>query len=222
MRLLLVRHGETEGNVSRRLQGSEDPLTERGRRQAREVAAHLSGRDDVVALYASPYRRAFDTARAIGAALGMEPRPRPALAELDVGRAVGYLFEAWVEEFPEEAERFRTEGVDYSWPGGESGRDLGTRIEEEIEHILEAHRREAGAVVLVSHGGALAWIVAHLLGEPGGEWPHSYTRLDNCSITEAEVAAEGTNPARFLYTNEIGHLSSDPDEEAATGEDPVD
>ena len=217
-----MRHGETDGNVSRRLQGADDPLTERGRRQADEISVHLSGRDDVVALYASPYRRAFDTARAIGNRLGLEPEPRPALAELDVGRAVGYLFEAWVEEFPEEAERFRTEGVDYSWPGGESGRDLGTRTEGEIERILESHGRETGAVVLVSHGGALAWIIAHLLGEPDGEWPHSYTRLDNCSVTEAEVPADGKGPAKFLYTNEIGHLSPDPDKEAATGEDPVD
>ena len=217
-----MRHGETEGNVSRRLQGADDPLTERGRRQAEEIAAHLSVRDDVVALYASPYRRAFDTARAIGGALGVEPEPRPALAELDVGDAAGYRFEAWVEEFPEEAERFRTEGVDYSWPGGESGRDLSVRAEGEIERILEAHGHEAGAVVVVSHGGTLAWIIAHLLGEPDGEWPHSYTRLDNCSITEAEISPNGKRPATFLYTNEVGHLSPDPDEEAATGHDPVD
>ena len=221
MRLLLVRHGETEGNVSRRLQGADDPLTERGQRQAEEIAAHLSGRNDVVALYASPYRRALDTARAIGDALGFKPEPRTALAELDVGDAAGYRFEAWVEKFPEEAERFRTEGVDYAWPGGESGRDLSARTEREIEGILGAHENEAGAVVIVSHGGALAWIIAHLLGEPDGEWPHSYTRLDNCSVTEAEIPANGSGPAEFLYTNEVGHLSPDPDEEAATGEDPT-
>ncbi len=222
MRLLLVRHGETEGNVSRTLQGADDPLTERGQRQAEEIAAHLSGRSDVVALYASPYRRAFDTARAIGDAIGLEPEPRPALAELDVGDAAGYRFEAWVEKFPEEAERFRTEGVDYAWPGGESGLDLSARTEREIEGILGAHENEAGAVVIVSHGGALAWIIAHLLGEPDGEWPHSYTRLDNCSITEAEIPPNGAGPAKFLYTNEVGHLTSDPDEEAATGGEPVD
>jgi len=222
LRLLLVRHGETEGNLLRRLQGPDDPLTERGRRQARELAAHLAGRDDVVALYASPYRRAFETARAIGDAIGMEPEPRAALVELDVGVAAGYRFEAWVEEFPEEAERFRTEGVDYSWPGGESGRDLSVRTEEEIERILEAHGHEAGAVVVVSHGGALAWIIAHLLDEPDGEWPHGYARLENCSVTEAEIPPDGVGTARFLCTNEVGHLSPDPDEEAATGRDPVD
>jgi broad specificity phosphatase PhoE len=219
MRLLLVRHGETEGNVSRRLQGADDPLTERGRRQADELAAHLAGRD-VSALYASPYLRAFETARAVGAAVGLEPEPRPALAEIDVGRAAGYRFDEWVEAFPREAERFHAEGVDYAWPDGESGRDLGARTEAEMDRILASHRRGSGAVVVVSHGGALAWIIAHLFGEPEGEWPHSYARLDNCSITEAEIPANGDGPAKFLYTNEIGHLSPDPDAEAATGEDP--
>jgi len=220
LRLLLVRHGETEGNVSRRLQGPDDPLTERGRRQARELAAHLSGRDDVAALYASPFRRALETARAIGDVLGIEPEPRTALAELDVGEAAGYRFEAWVEAFPEEAGRFRTEGVDYRWPEGESGRDLSARAEGEVKRILGEHGGEGETVVVVSHGGTLAWIIAHLMGEPEGVWPHDYARLENCSVTEAEV--NGAGHARFLYTNEVGHLSSDPDEEAATGHDPVD
>lgn len=218
MKLLLVRHGETEGNVSRRLAGADDPLTDRGREQARELAAHLSGRDDIVALYASPYVRALETARAIGAEIGMEPVQRARLAEVDVGEAVGYRFEEWAEKFPEEAERFRTEGLDYAWPGGESGRQISARTEAELGEILDEHRCEGGTVVLVSHGGALAWIIAHLLGEPDGEWPHEYALLENCSLSEAEVNPDG--PAKFLYTNEIGHLSPDPDAEAATGQEP--
>lgn len=219
MRLLLVRHGETRGNVDRRLQGADDPLTERGRRQAREIAAHLSGREDIVALYASPYVRALDTARAIGGGIGLEPIQRPGLAEVDVGDAAGYRFEEWSEKFPDEAERFRTEGLDYAWPGGESGWELSARTEAEVDAIVGEHRRDGGSVVVVSHGGALAWVIAHLLGEPEGEWPYEYARLDNCSITEAEIRPGG--PAKFLYTNEIGHLSPDPDAEAATGhEDP--
>ena len=87
---------------------------------------------------------------------------------------------------------------------------------------LGAHGHEAGAVVVVSHGGALAWIIAHLLGEPDAEWPYSYARLDNCSITEAEVSPNGNGPAEFLYTNEVGHLSPDPEEEAATSHDLID
>ncbi len=218
MRLLLVRHGETEGNVQRRLQGAEDPLTERGRRQAREVATHLSGRVDVVALYASPYPRALDTASAIGAELGLDPVPRAGLAEMDVGRAAGYRFEDWVETFPEEAASFRQEGVGYAWPGGESGLQLAERTAGELDRILQDHRRDDGAVVVVSHGGALAWIIARLLGRPADEWPEEHFRLENCSVTEVEIQADATVPAEILYKNEIGHLSPDPDAEAATGD----
>lgn len=229
MRLLLARHGQTTGNVDRRLQGAEDPLTPLGHRQARELASHLAGRGDVAALYASPYVRARETADAVGAALGLDPILRPELAELDVGTAAGYRFDDWVEEFPEEAEQFRTGGVNYAWPGGESGRQLGERAAREIDRIMEEHREEEGAVVVVSHGGALAWMLVHLLREPGDEWPSEHLNLDNCSVTEVEVR-NADSPAIVLRRNETGHLTPEPDTdpdvepapdaEAATGEDP--
>ncbi len=74
-------------------------------------------------------------------------------------------------------------------------------------------------MILVSHGGALAWIIARLLGEPDESWPDDHMLLDNCSITEVEIPADRRGPAKFLYTNEIGHLSPDPDDEVATGHD---
>lgn len=220
MRLLLVRHGETEGNVSRRLQGPDDPLTRRGRRQARELAAHLAGRGDVAALYASPYRRAMETARAVGEAVGLEPVPRDALVEVDVGRAAGYRFEEWAETFPEEARRFRAEGLDYAWPGGESGRQVAARAAAELDRVLREHRRTSGAVVLVSHGGTLAWILARLLREPDDVWPGDHFGLDNCSLTEVEIPPNDSEPASFLCRNEVGHLSPDPNAEVATGHTP--
>lgn len=220
MRLVLVRHGETEGNLSRRLQGPDDPLTERGRRQARELAAHLAGRDDVAALYSSPYRRAFETARAIGEAVRLEPVPRDGLVEVDVGRAAGYRFEEWAEIFPEEARRFRVEGLDYAWPGGESGRQVAARAAAEVDRILEDHRRTPGSVVVVSHGGTLAWVISRLLREPDDRWPGDHFGLDNCSITEVEVPEDASEPASFLRRNGVGHLSPDPDAEVATGHSP--
>jgi broad specificity phosphatase PhoE len=219
VRLLLVRHGETEGNVRRILQGPEDRLTERGRRQARELAAFLAGRDDLVALYASPLVRTVQTARAISAETGLEPVLREGLAEIDIGEAAGLGFEEWAEQFPHEAERFREEGLDYVWPEGESGRDLAARAAKEIDRIVGEHRGEPGVVVVVSHGGALAWVLSHLLGEPDDRWPTDHMALENCSLTEVEVAADGS--AKVVSKNGIGHLSPDPDAEVATGhEDP--
>jgi broad specificity phosphatase PhoE len=220
VRLLLLRHGETEGNLGRQLQGPEDPLTERGRRQAGELAAHLAGRGDVAALYASPLGRALETARIVGEAVGLEPTPRPALAEIDVGRAAGIAFDDWRERFPEEFSRFEADGVDYEWPGGESGRQLASRASTEIERIIREHSEEPGAVAVVSHGGALAWVISHLLGEPDDRWPREHMGLENCSVTEVEVRADGEPRATFIRRNEIGHLSPDPDAEVATGHEP--
>ena len=225
VKLLLLRHGQTTGNVDRRLQGSEDPLTLLGQRQARELASYLAGRGDVVALYASPYVRALETARAVGEAVGMDPVLRSDLAELDVGEAAGYRFDDWVEKFPQEAERFRSGGVEYAWPGGESGQQLSSRVSREMDHIIGKHRGEEGAVVVVSHGGALAWMLVHLLREPVDEWPSEYLHIANCSVTEVEVRDDGS-PVTVVLRNETGHLSPepdrepDPDAEAATGEDP--
>jgi broad specificity phosphatase PhoE len=220
VRLLLVRHGETEGNVRRLLQGFEDPLTERGRRQARELAAHLAGREDLVALYASPLTRTVETARAISAEVGLEPVLREGLAELDIGTAAGLGFEEWAERFPEEAERFREEGLDFVWPGGESGRQLARRTAREVDRILAEHGQGPGAVVVVSHGGALAWVLSHLLGGPDDRWPNDHLGLENCSLTEVEVPVDGQGPVTVVCKNEIGHLSPDPDAEVAMGEDP--
>jgi probable phosphoglycerate mutase len=62
MRLLLVRHGETDWNTERRLQGhAAIPLSARGRRQAASLARHLAGHP-VDACYTSDLRRALETA----------------------------------------------------------------------------------------------------------------------------------------------------------------
>ncbi len=212
MRLLLVRHGESLGNVNRTLQGRDDPLTERGWRQARRIAAHLATRDDIGTLYASPLARAFETSQIIGGAVGRDPQPREDLAEIDVGDAVGLTFEDWSACFPDEAARFHAEGVDYAFPGGESARDIAARVAREMERIVAAHREDERAVVVVSHGGALAWMLAHLLEESRDAWP-SY-EFDNCSLTELTIADGQTT---LVCRNEIGHLDAEPAEEVATG-----
>jgi len=214
MQLLLVRHGESAGNLTRRLQSREDPLTERGQRQAREVAAFLAVRDDLRAIYASPLARAFETAQIIGAATGLAPIPLEGLAEINVGEAAGLTFDEWFEREPEMAQRFQSEGLDFVWPGGESGRELATRVAADADAIISAHRLEAGAVVVVSHGGALGWLIDHLLHEPRDQWPQH--QLLNCSLTEVTIDPD-EQAVTFVCRNEVGHLSPEPEEEAALG-----
>ncbi|MFN8511611.1 MAG: histidine phosphatase family protein [Thermomicrobiales bacterium] len=217
MQLLLVRHGESIGNVTRQLQKHDEPLTERGRRQAGELASFLADRPDLRVVYTSPLNRAVETATIIGAAIGLRPIALPGLAEIDVGKAAGFTFDEWSERDPESVRRWREEGIDYVWPGGESGRQLAARTAAEIDRIISAHRLDRGAVVVVSHGGALAWIIAHLLREPRDRWPTH--QLLNCSLTEITIEAD-EQAVSFLCHNDTGHLSPEPEEEAALGQTP--
>lgn len=217
MQLLLVRHGESIGNVTRQLQKRDEPLTERGRRQARDLAAFLAERPELRVVYASPLARAFETAEIIGAAIGLRPLPLEGLAEIDVGDAAGMTFDEWSERDPASAARWREEGIDFIWPNGESGRQLGARTAAEIDRIISAHRLDPGAVVVVSHGGALAWMIAHLLREPRDRWPDH--QLSNCSLTEITIDPD-EQAVTFVCHNEVSHLSPEPVEDAALGQVP--
>lgn len=215
MRLLLVRHGESAGNITQVLQARDETLTERGRRQAGQIAAHLATRDDLRALYTSPLARAHETSRIIGAAVGLVPQLEEDLAEISVGDAAGLTFKEWAARFPDEARRFHSEGVAYTFPGGENGLQLGARTAAAIDRLIATHKHEPGTIVVVSHGGALGWILAHLQGEPAGVWPRH--QFDNCSITELAIDPASGGISEVVCRNEIGHLASNADEQIATG-----
>ena len=83
--LLLVRHGETDWNADGRLQGHTDrPLSDFGRRQARQLADELAG-EDLEAIYASDLARARETAEIVGEQLGLPVVLEPDLREKDWG-----------------------------------------------------------------------------------------------------------------------------------------
>ena len=86
LRLILIRHGETERNSEAKLQGGESdvPLNERGRKQAVCLGLALRG-ERLEAIYSSPLKRAFDTAQAISVHHLLKVQTVDALAELDMG-----------------------------------------------------------------------------------------------------------------------------------------
>lgn len=204
MRLFLVRHGQSVANVQRVLQHYHDPLTPQGKDQSARVAQYLKTKGLMKALYTSPLTRAMETASAIGAALGLKSQPRDGLAEINVGEAAGLSLEDWVNSNPVEGRRFYEEGLDFVWPGGESGRQLSVRATVAVDCLLERHQFDDDGIVVVSHGGPLSWIMAHLLGESWDFWPRH--NFDNCSITEFLITPGESRPARLLSQNETAHL----------------
>ncbi|HWK81551.1 MAG TPA: histidine phosphatase family protein [Thermomicrobiales bacterium] len=207
MRMLLIRHGQSLGNIEGRIQDGTDPLTERGRAQARAVAAALAARGDLTHLYASPLARARETAEIIGAATGVAPVPVDGLAEIDAGIAAGQLWVDWSAANPELAAAMgRDEFLGGGWPGGENGVTFSGRVLDAFQRIATDHLATDDVVAVVAHGGSLAWIAAHLHGDPLDRWPNRHATLANCSVSEVVVGPDGA--LAFASWNEIAHLAA--------------
>ena len=144
MLLYLVRHGETDWNLQRRIQGSTDvPLNDNGRAQAKR-AGDLLGTRQWDAVVASPLSRAFETASIIAAEVGLpEPTTDPRLVERAYGDAEGLEISEVDRRFPGETHV----------PGRESREDVAARALEALIEIGEANPDKA--IIVVSHGGLI-------------------------------------------------------------------
>ena len=149
MEVVLVRHGETEWSAALRHTGRTDlPLTPAGEEEARAVSEALSGREFALVL-SSPLRRALDTARLAGFA----PQVRGELAEWDYGEYEG-LTTAQIRETVPDWTIWR-----HGARGGESGAEVGARVDRVIEEILRAD----GDVLVFAHGHLLRVLCARWL-----------------------------------------------------------
>lgn len=151
--LCLIRHGETDWNASKRMQGQLDlPLNARGHAQAQAVAAALCGhRFDCV--YSSDLLRARQTAGPAAALFDLPVHASPALRERHYGALQGKTCAEFETQYPNDAPHFHRD-PDHVIPGGsESLRGFATRITEALTEIALRHRGES--VLVVTHGGVL-------------------------------------------------------------------
>lgn len=198
-----LRHGETTWNAEGRFCGSTDvPLSEAGRLQAQLLASRMKPLC-VDALYSSPLRRALETARLIGEAVGCEAVVDPRLAELNYG--------AWEGMTIEEIQR-TSAATYYAWvadpgslappEGGESGAQL---IERATPFLSDVGQRHAsGNVVVVSHKTVCRLLACHIMGVPLSEYRRRIP-MDNAALNIFE-AREGN--WRVVTLNDTSHLSS--------------
>jgi len=165
-RILLLRHGETEGESSIRYHGANDvALSELGRSQMRRAAARLP--DEAIDLVvASPLARAWRGARIVfpRAPVLLEADFR----EIDFGEWEGRTAEEIERRDPERYRCWRQEPGDFHFPGGEHRRDFRARVVRGTGRLLQ---RSAGSPLVVAHHGVIRAIVEHLCGAlpPDGE-----------------------------------------------------
>jgi uncharacterized phosphatase len=149
-RLSIVRHGQTDWNLHKRIQGSTDiPLNSTGRAEAAEAGARLRGRTWHV-IVTSPLQRAEETARIIAGELELpHPQVITELTERHHGDIEGLTFSERKATFPD--------GVRV--PGLESRQDVLDRVLPALGRVADEHADES--VLVVSHGGVIGTLIRY-------------------------------------------------------------
>lgn len=158
-KVFIVRHGATDWNHTKRAQGHADiPLNAEGRDHARRAARELAD-EEIAAIYSSDLQRAYDTAKAIADAHGLEVQADPRFREIDQGEWEGLDNDEIRRRWPLLWGPHRH----YSTrPGGESPQQVRARSLAALKDAIAAH--PDGAIVVVSHGGTIRWLAAEALG----------------------------------------------------------
>lgn len=158
MYLYLVRHGQSVGNVRRTFHGQTDyPLTDEGRRQARQAAEKLR-EVSFTRCYASDLQRAWVTARICTAGRGVTVEPCPGLREHYIGLLEDLTWADMEARYPQYIRSYLEDWPHCLPPGGEPPADMAARVGRAVDRII-AQGEDA---LLVAHNGSLSLVLVHL------------------------------------------------------------
>lgn len=159
--LYVVRHGQTEWNVARRMQGRLDsPLTDTGRAQADVHGRTLARLGEIDCLVVSPLGRTSATAELVNAHLGAPVRFEAALVERDCGAWSGLTLGQIQARYPAEWRRRGADPYHHRPPDGENLPDMESRVGDLLDRLLVG---PAAALALVTHGVMSRVIIKRLL-----------------------------------------------------------
>ncbi|TKI56953.1 histidine phosphatase family protein [Brevibacillus antibioticus] len=188
MKLIWIRHGETDSNREQRYLGHSDvPLNERGYLHASDLAKELPvliGRP--AAIYSSDLLRCMQTAEPLAAAWGLSVISEPALRELSFGEWELMTYDELMLSDPVRATRWYDDPFRNRPPHGESLEELGMRVDRWLRSLLQRASKEEASdtVVIVTHGGVIRWFQAVWLQNN----PDRYWQVDGVKHGKALVA----------------------------------
>jgi len=161
--LLLIRHGENDWVGTHRLAGRTPGvhLNDRGRQQAQEVAERLK-EQPITAVYSSPMERCMETAQPLAAALGLDVIPLDGVIEADFGEWQGANLKDLAKQPEWELVQHYPSG--FRFPGGETLREVQSRMVGALAQIVQDHPKQVVAVF--GHSDVIKTAVAHFLGTP--------------------------------------------------------
>jgi broad specificity phosphatase PhoE len=192
-RLVLLRHGQSHGNVERRLD-TRPPgaaLTPLGRDQARAIATSWRGFEQPMMLAHSVATRAVQTAAVIGAGLDLPTHEIAGIHEVQVGELENRSDDEAVAEFNAIYERWHQGELDLPLPGGETGNEVLHRYVPVLTDLRMRYLDDDNwnrDIVVVSHGAAIRLASAALAGVDG-----NFAVGQHLENTEAVVLAPITD-----------------------------
>jgi probable phosphoglycerate mutase len=180
-RLVLLRHGRTEWNHARRVQGQTDvDLDEVGEAQAEAVGPAMAALEPAL-LWSSDLTRARRTAEAVGEATGLAVRPDPRLREIAFGEREGFTHEEFADLDPDGYAALRR-GEYHLISTAEPLAAVQERMLAAVSDVVGS--LEPGRTgVVVSHGAAIRIVVGALLAWPGEQFG-TLGGLENCAWVE--------------------------------------
>lgn len=203
--VLLIRHGQSEGNAAGRFGGHTDtPLSSRGRDQAERTARALSA-EKFAAIYSSDLPRAIETALPLARAVNIEPSITDAFRERSVGVMEGLTFEEAAAQHPEQYGALLRRDFDHVLLGGESYRQMLDRASRKLDEAIEHHK--GGQIAVFTHTGTICILALHLMGAlDAPDLRPVWLVTANCGIARFELRDDGF--IRVLSLNDTRHLTS--------------
>jgi len=195
IKLILIRHPETDWNKQERYMGSADiPLNNKGKKQARAILGYFKNKN-ISAVYSSKLKRALEAANLIAKPRNLKVKQDERLNEIDFGEWEGLTFEQVQKKHPGLAREYLSKPQNIKIPGGESFSEFKNRVKASLEKILA---KEHGNVAIVSHGGVNRVIICELLKIP---FSHLWQiKQDNGAINKIEIYEDMNVASLINYT----------------------
>ena len=199
--ILLVRHGQSEGNVLGVFTGhSGYPLTEMGHKQAELTADYIAKTYHVDAVYSSDLPRAFQTAEHIAKAFSLPVVTDCRIREINAGDWENNRFSDLPDLFPEDFAVWLNDTTNARCTGGESVREVADRVVQGIMDVAAAHSGKC--VAIATHATpirASLWKIAG--GSP--ELFQKYNFGCNCAVSELTFEDGALSIVAANYTDHL-------------------
>lgn len=203
--VLLIRHGQSQGNAEGRFGGHTDtPLSPKGRGEARRTA-HTLASESFNAIVCSDLARAIETASPLAKLARLELQTAEAFRERSVGVMEGLTFEEAAAQHPEQYAALLRRDFEHVLLGGESYRQTLDRASRKLDELVEQHK--GGRIAIYTHTGTICILALHIMGAlDAPELKPVWIASRNCGISRFELRDDGF--VRVLAINDTQHLEN--------------